>query len=131
MLVVQVEGFDAEPLEGAVDRGADVFRASVDPSGGRVRRIADDAELACQKHLITLAGDGFADQFFVGVRAVHVGGVEQVDAQFQRTMQGGRGFPGVRAGGVEISHAHAAQTDRADLRTVFTQLTCLHEISSL
>ncbi|MCY1246514.1 hypothetical protein D9M72_597540 [compost metagenome] len=81
--------------------------------------------------MIALADDGFADQFLIGMRAVHVGGVEQIDAQFQRPVQGCRGLAGVDAGRVEIGHAHAAQADGTDLWTVLAQLTCLHEISSL
>ncbi|MNQ78676.1 hypothetical protein D3C85_935970 [compost metagenome] len=131
VLVIQVEGVHAQALQAAVDGLANVFRSPVDATGGGVGRVADDPELAGQEHPVALAGNGLADQFFIGVRAVHVGGIEQVDAQFQRAVQGGRGFAGIRAGGVEVGHAHAAQADGRHLRTVFSQLTCVHEISSL
>ena len=46
-------------------------------------------------------------------------------------MQRGGGLAGIHASGVEIGHAHAAQADGGNLRAVFAQLTCLHEINSL
>ncbi|MCY1440883.1 hypothetical protein D9M71_571740 [compost metagenome] len=131
MLVIQVEGVHAQAFQAAVDGLANVFRPTVDAPGSGVRRVADDTELAGQEHLVALAGNGLADQLFIGVRAVHIGGIEQVDTQFQRAMQGRRGFAGIGAGGVEVGHAHAAKADGRHLRTVLSQLTCVHEISSL
>ncbi|MNI29551.1 hypothetical protein D3C73_833710 [compost metagenome] len=131
VLVIQVEGVHAQAFQAAVDGLANVFRPTVDAPGSGVRRVADDTELAGQEHLVALAGNGLADQLFIGVRAVHIGGIEQVDTQFQRAMQGRRGFAGIGAGGVEVGHAHAAKADGRHLRTVLSQLTCVHEISSL
>ena len=67
-----------------------------------------DAELGGQHHLVPAAGDRLADQPLVGERAVHVGGVEEGDAEVQGAVDGPFGLLLV-AGAVELAHPHAAE----------------------
>ena len=112
VLVVEIDGIDAQALQRGVAGGANVFRTSIDADPAPVG-IALVAELGRQDDLVAAAADGAADQPLVGERAVHVGGVEKVDAEVERAVDGGdRLRVVVRA--VELGHAHAAQADRSD-----------------
>ena len=62
---------------------------------------------------VALASDGPSYQFFVDVRAVDVGGIEKIDAEFEGAVDGGERF-GVVASAVEFRHAHAAQAHGGD-----------------
>ena len=53
------------------------------PRAGRVVGVADDAELGREEDLVAAAGDRPPDQLLVGVGAVHVGGVEERDAELE------------------------------------------------
>ena len=65
MLVVQVEVVRAEPLQRALDRGADVRRAAVEHPRATTG-VRDDAKFRRQRHLVAAALDGTTDQFLVG-----------------------------------------------------------------
>ncbi|MCY1311573.1 hypothetical protein D9M70_618870 [compost metagenome] len=91
---------------------------------------AHQAELARQVQAVTLATQGPSEQFFVGMRPVHVGGVEQRHAQLHGAVQRGNRFALVHAGGVEVRHAHAAQADGGNVRAVMAELASLHADSS-
>ena len=75
-------------------------------SGSGVQTIAD-AEFGGDEHVLAPPGDGLADQQFVAMRPIGVGGIEEVQAPIQGVMQGGDGFA-VVAVAVEIAHAHGA-----------------------
>src|SRR5690606_27489087 len=73
----------------------------------------DIAELGGQLHLLAPTRDRAADQLFVGERAVHVGGVEEGDAQVEGAANGvdtGR----LVSGAVELRHTHAAEAEGGD-----------------
>src|SRR3546814_8125134 len=78
-------------------------------------RISDWSSDVCSSDLGLLAAplDGLADEHLIGVRAVHVGGVEQVEAALQRVVDGGDRF-GVVVRTVERAHAHAAEAEGGD-----------------
>ena len=116
VLVVQVDVVGAEPLQGALDRGADVGRAAVDDAGAAAG-VGHQAELRRHHDLVAAALDGPADQFLVEERAVDLGGVDVGDAQIQRPVDGAdrlgvAALPGV----VVAGHRHGAQTDPGDVQ---------------
>ena len=84
-----------------------VVGRAVDAQPAAVARRAD-AELRGQHDLVAAAGDRAADQLLVGERAVHVGGVEERDAEVEGPLDGPLGL-GLVAGAVELAHPHAAQ----------------------
>ena len=86
----------------------DVIGPAVDAPSPRVVRIPHDAELGGKHDLVALGPDGAADELLVRVRAVDVGGIEEVDAQLEGPVDGGHGLVAV-AGAVELAHAHAAE----------------------
>ena len=103
---------DAEALQGGVAGGADVRRAAVDAEPGAVGQ-ALVAELGGELDLVAAPGDGRADQALVGERAVHVGGVEERDAEVEGAVDG-RDAGRLVGGAVELGHAHAAEAEGRD-----------------
>ena len=77
VLVVQVDVVGAEPLQRTLDGGADVGRAAVEVPWARAG-VRDDAELGGQHHLVAAALERAADELLVDVRAVDLGGVDEV-----------------------------------------------------
>ena len=109
MLIVQVDHADTEPRERTFTRRPDVLRPAVDAAilGARP---AHDAELGRELDHVPVAPDRTADQLLIGVRAVHVGRVEEshaeIDGAMNRRDRFGVGFV---AAGIEVGHAHAAE----------------------
>ena len=68
-----------------------------------------------------------ADQSLVGVRPVHVGGVEEVAAELERAVDRARRLLLVGRA-VERRHAHAAEADRRDLGPVRSERALLHAL---
>ena len=75
--------------------------------------VADVAELGGEHDLVAAVLDRPADELLVGERAVHVGGVEEVDAEVEGAVDRGDRL-GVVAAGVEVGHAHAAESEGGD-----------------
>ena len=69
MLVEQIDGVDLEALERALDDVCDVLRPA--------------AELGCDHDLVAHRRQGFAHEFFVRIRPVRLGRVEEGDAALE------------------------------------------------
>jgi hypothetical protein len=117
VLVVQVDVVCVEPLEGALDGGADVRRAAVEHPGAAAE-VRDEAELRRQHDLVAAGRDGPADEVLVRVGAVDLGGVDMADAQVERPVDGADRF-GVAAVRVEViaGHGHRAESDAGDVES--------------
>ena len=87
---------------------AHVLGPPVDGARGRVVGVAHDAELGGDDRLVAVPGQRLADEHLVGVRPVHVGGVEEGDPELERPVDGGDGLV-VVARPVEVGHPHAAE----------------------
>ena len=130
VLVVQVDVVGAEPLEGALDGGADVGRAAVGDAGPAAG-VGDEAELGGHHDLVAAASDGLADQFLAVERAVDLGGVDVGDAQVQRAVDSADRLGVVKApaAGVGPGHGHGAQADPGDVQPA--QRHVLHQVAPL
>ena len=89
VLVVEVDVVDAQAPQRRVARVHHVLGAAVDAARRGVLGVADDPELGGQHHLVAPVGDRLADELLVGVRPVHVGGVEQRDPELERAVDRG------------------------------------------
>src|ERR1700722_4004969 len=80
--------------------------------------------------MVAAAFEGPAEEFLVGVGAVDLCGVDERDAQVDRTVDGADRLGVVAAGaGVGEGHAHRAQADPADIQAA--ELYMLHDRSPL
>src|SRR5262245_55775197 len=127
VLIVKVDDFDAQTLEatfyGAADVGGRAVRAAA-------RAVGVDAktELGGDHHGIPRHfAKEFADQLFVGEGTVDFGGIEEVAAQFEVTVQYADGFV-VVGGTVSPRHAHAAKTQSGHRRAVLAEFSDLHRL---
>src|SRR5579862_6103848 len=126
MLVVQVDVFDTEPLQRRVAGGAHVVGTAVNYAIDQVVVFDElDPELTRQEHLLAARGDRTAHEPLVGVRAVHVRGVQEVAAQIERPRDRGSGLRLVR-GAVERGHPHASQADCRNLGAVRSKCARVH-----
>ena len=84
--VIEVDPLNSQSLERSFAGATHVAGAVVDAA--RVfAGFAHDAKLGGDLHLGTAFGEEAPDQFFIVVRAIHVGGVEEVDAQIDSPLQ--------------------------------------------
>ncbi|MCW0424987.1 hypothetical protein NB713_002930 [Xanthomonas sacchari] len=126
VLVVEVDVVHAEPAQAGLAGRLHVFRTAVDAACGRVVGVELDAELGRQHDLVAAPGQRLADQHFVGVRAVHVGGVDEADAVLDRGMDDRDRGGVVAAAAVERAHAHAAEAEGGDAGAVAAEGAGLH-----
>ena len=123
VLVVEVDVIDAEALERGLAGPMHVLGAAVDGAVGVVGGV--DAELGGELHLVAPAGDRAAHQALVGLRPVHVGGVEQGDAELEGPLDG-RDPVLVLDRGVREGHAHATEADGRDLEALVSETASLY-----
>ena len=114
VLVVEVDVVDAETLERGVAGPVHVLRRTVDPHPGAVL-AALVPELRRDDDLFAPARDRLADEALVRERAVHVGRVQEGDAQIEGAMDRGD-CPGLVGGPVELGHAHTAEAEGGDCK---------------
>src|SRR5918992_244563 len=129
MLIVQIDVVDAQPRQRGVARGADVLGATAHPEVLAIRPT-HVAELGGEDYALALAPYRPPHEDFVRVRAVHVGGVEESDAQLERAVDGCDRFL-IIASSVKLGHPHAPEAERGNLESLSSKLALLHAHSSL
>ena len=124
MQVIQVDVSDLETLQARLAGLADPLGTAVDGRRGRVGGIAHEAELGGEEGGVAPPTQRAPDQLLVGVRAVYVGGVEEIHAPLERPVQrGDRLAVVVRA--VELAHAHATQAQSRHGGAIAAECACL------
>src|SRR5205807_5261899 len=86
MLIIKIDNIDIEPPQTSLARLADIIRLAADPAKLRLDWIAQDSKLRRDYDLFAMAFNRAAEQLFVRMRSVHVGGVEESDAELERAM---------------------------------------------
>src|ERR1700722_11379265 len=89
VLIVEINRLHTQSTQTAFARLPNIFRFTTDSPHIRIAWVANDAELGCQHNLVAASTNGFADQFLVSKWSVHVGGIEEIDTEFQRTVNRG------------------------------------------
>jgi len=109
----------AEPLETGVAGRVHVLWCSSDADEYTIR-AAYVAELSGQYDFLAARLQDLSEQALIGAGAVHVGGVEKIDADVERCVEHAEigGFIGRP---VEVRHAHAAETDGGDFEALRTE----------
>ena len=118
---------DAEALQPALGRGANMFRRAAD-HGFAVG--ADGTQLGMDHHLVAAALDGAADQGLVMALAVIGRGIEEVDSELDGAVDGEDAFA-VVLGAVDARHGEAPKPDRRDHEVAGTELHVFHDEPSL
>ena len=131
VLIKQVDGTHLEPLERALDGRLDVFRPAIQAGrtlhpAGIEFRIEVEPELGGDHHLVAEGSEGFAHKFFVQVRAVDLGGVEEGDAAFHRGPEQRDHLALVGSPAVGMAHSHAAKAESRNFQAAVSQFSFLH-----
>ena len=122
VLVVKIDDVGLQAAQAGVAAGLDVLGSSVDPAHQRIIR-ARDAELGRQHDLVAPARQRLAHQFLIGEGAVHVRGVDKIDALVYGAMDSGDGLA-VVALAVELRHPHTPEPESGYLQ--LSQSSSLH-----
>src|SRR5262249_51341203 len=91
--------------------------------------MREQPELGGEHDLVAPPLEGPPHQLLVGERPINFGGVDEIDAELERAMDGANRLRIIGAGaGIERRHAHAPEPDARDLQ--ISQVSALHESSS-
>ena len=106
---------DAQPAQGVLDGRPDVLGAAVQAGGAAA--VEGEPELGGDHHLVADRRQGLADELLVGERAVHLGGVEEGDAEVDGGADEGDAVLLADGGAVGVAESHAAEADRGYLES--------------
>src|SRR5207253_8025564 len=95
VLVEKVDVIGGEPLQGTLDRDANVLRAAIERTRA-ARNVGDPAELRCEHDLVSVVLDRPPYELLVGERAVRLRGIEERDTKIERAMDRPDRLPFVR-----------------------------------
>src|SRR5271170_2238853 len=87
VLVEQVNIFNLQASQGSVDDLADMFRAAVGPAHLAIHYAK--SKLRSDDGLFPPPLERPPHQLFIDERAVDLGGVKEIESQFERTVDGG------------------------------------------
>lgn len=127
MLVEQVDGVDAEPLEGFVGHLPDTLGAAI--RAGHLSIDDVEAELGGDYYLVAHGAQRLADQFFVGVRAVDLGRIEEGDTPIHRLTDQGDAFFLCELVGITEIQTHAAEADGGYFKAARSEFARFHTCS--
>jgi hypothetical protein len=107
VLVIKVYVVDPEPLQAGVAGLLDVLGAAIhaDPVALLVAHVA---ELGGEHDLVTAVANSASDELLVVPSPVNIGGIEEIDPEFQCAVNGLDRLFIVR-GAIKLGHAHAAE----------------------
>jgi hypothetical protein len=81
VLVVEIDGVDAEALEAGFIRRTDICRLAANGAKRGIGAMANEGKFGSEKNLVAAIANGFADEDFVVAIAVSVRGVQKIDAK--------------------------------------------------
>src|SRR5438128_8888879 len=119
MLIIEVDNIGPEPFQRTLDALLDALGAAV----LHLLSVLDlDPEFGGDHHLSAQWRQRLADELFVGVRTVNLGGIEERDAAFDGRADERDHRLLVRWETVALAHPHAAEPERRDFRLLFPSL---------
>jgi hypothetical protein len=92
VLIIEVDAIYIEPAQTRLARLFHVLRFAVDSAEACCARITQDAEFRRDNDAVALAADRAAEELFVRVRSVNVGGIEKSDAELDRAFDRSKRF---------------------------------------
>ena len=110
MQVVEINVIGTQPREARLALSTQGFRATVDHFPAQLR-VNGHAAFARQKDRVALAGQGLADNLFIGRGAVESGGIEVAVPHVEGLFKGAQGLWLGHRLAVTMGEVHAAQSD--------------------
>ena len=124
VLIEQVDRFDPEALERGLGDLLDVRGPTI--QAALFATLELEPELGCNHHLTTHRGQRFADELFVGERAIRFGRVEERHASFDREPNQGNHLLSVSRRTVTKAHSHTTEPERRDFQVAVAECALLH-----
>src|SRR5882724_8183695 len=124
VLIIEIHDVGPETLQRTLDALLDALGAAVLdllPAG-----ITSDPELRGDHHLPAQWRQRLTDEFFVGVRTVDFGGIEECDAAFNGRADERDHRVLVRWETVALAHPHAAEPEGRDFEVALSKFALLH-----
>ncbi len=128
MQLIEIDHVDPQPPQRSLDGALDRLGPSVAPQR-HTRRLRNETRLRRHDHLAAPAFEGLSEQLLVRERAVHLGRIEQRDAEIDRTMDHRDRFVllvGTDRLAIPPGKSHRAVSDLADGRTRLPQCPEFH-----
>ena len=125
VLVEEIDAVGPEPLERGLGDLPDVLRPAVHAALSG-RPVDVDAELGGDHHLVADRLQRFADDLFVRVRAIDLGGVEEGDAALEGRPDQADRIRRLHRLAVGLAHPHAAEADGRDFEAAVSEFALLH-----
>lgn len=129
MLVQQVDGFDAEPLQGAFDGLANVLRPAVHSANASRLRVDVEAELRRDHDVVTERAQRFPDHLFILEGSVDFGGVEEGHTSLEGVADQLDAVLLRKSGAITLADTHAAEADGRNVEAAPAEFTGLHSQS--
>ena len=114
VLIKQIDPVSPQPLEAGIHHFADMFRPAIGARALRRIGLQVETELGGDNYRIAQRFKRFAQQVFVGERAIDFGGVKEGHPALHRAAQQGDHLSLVRRGAIGPGHAHAAKAKRGN-----------------
>src|SRR6266480_4889528 len=127
MLVIEVDYIHTEPAQTSFTCLMDVIRFAADPAKFWPVWIPKNPELCRNNDLFAVASKGASKQLLIGVRTVHIGGVEERNSEFKRAINRSQRFFFISSA-VKIGHSHATETDCRDDRPAASKFSLFHTL---
>ena len=122
VLVVEVDAVCSQTLQRPLNHLLDVLRSTQ----RRTRTLDIEPELAGDGDIVTERRECLSDKLFAGIRAVHLGGVEERDPSFIRRANGSDALVSVRGRSVIGADAHAPSAQFRDVQR--SESSALHVV---
>jgi len=127
MLVEQVDRARPEPLQRCVDTSSDRLRAAVDAAAASLFQV--EPELRREHHLVAHRLERLAHELLVRERPVHLRGVEEGHAPFDRGAKESDHLARLGERRVALAHPHAAEPECGHLQPASSERAFLHRSS--
>src|SRR5207244_13541133 len=107
VLIIEIDDIEIEPAQTSFASLLYIIGLAADAAKLRFGWVAQNSELGCDDDLFAMPSQRSADQLFVGVLSVDVGGIDTGHAELARARnRSERCF--IIAAAIEVRHAHAA-----------------------
>src|SRR5258708_30069481 len=123
MLVEQIDVIDAEPEKRCVSDLANVFGPTIGSVGHPLHKVP--TKFRRHNGLVPAPLKRPTEEFLVGIGAISLCSVEEVDPDINCAMDGGDRLRLIRFT-VEVAHPHTAEAKGRDLKPLLTERSCFH-----
>src|SRR5260370_41362823 len=129
MQIIEINYIDIEPAQTTFARFAHIIGLAADPAKLALIWITQNSKFRRYDDLSATSSQCAPEQLLIGVRAIHVGRIEECDAELERAMNCGERFFLVSPP-IKIRHPHAPEADRRNDRAASSKVSLFPLLSA-